>query len=77
MTRDYPEWVYSIQGVWFRKSDGRHILYDVKKGSYPCERPTNYDLHKCTHNDQIESAENFKYIPVCRVCGHDATKEAS
>jgi hypothetical protein len=46
------DWVYSIQGSWFRKDDGRYIGYrlidptkpDSTRRHVPSEHKTNWDL---------------------------------
>lgn len=46
------DWVYSVQGTWFRKSDGRYIAFPLIDKSrpglgrrhVPADRPTKWDL---------------------------------
>ena len=53
VVKDHPEWVWSIQGNWYRESDGRKIAYllidrkghlDGARHHVPAERPSNWDL---------------------------------
>lgn len=78
-TRDYPLWVWSIQGTWFRKSDGRKIQYDGKRGHYPIDRPTHWDLHVCRNSDPIPSPveRGVRIVKECIVCGFENPKEES
>lgn len=47
-----PDWVFSIQGSWFRKTDGRYIAFvlidksktDGGRRHVAAERPSKWDL---------------------------------
>lgn len=43
-TKSNPEWVWTLQGNWFRQSDGRAIRYDQVRGHEPVDHPSNRDL---------------------------------
>lgn len=46
------DWVWSVQGTWFRKSDGRYIAFQLINESrpdggrrhVPADRPSKWDL---------------------------------
>lgn len=52
VVRENPEWVWTIQGNWFRQSDGRKIGYvlidvdrpDGSRRHMPAAKPSNWDL---------------------------------
>lgn len=75
LTKDYPEWVWSIQGVWFRKSDGRKINYSKERGHYPMDKPTCWDLHPCTHNEMLPNPQDQRHVWKCAICGYVYGKE--
>jgi hypothetical protein len=41
-----PDWVYSLDGFWYRRSDGRHITTSLTAGviPLPCPNATFHDL---------------------------------
>lgn len=43
-TKVNPEWVWTLGGFWFRRSDGRKINYSASRGSYPQDTASNWDL---------------------------------
>jgi hypothetical protein len=77
---DYPEWVWSIQGAWFRKSDGRYINFSrLKNSHFANPKRTHWDLHACKNSDPlpIERPQDRKLVKECIVCGFDIPKEVS
>ena len=64
-TRKYKEWVWTIQGNWYRQSDGRYITYRKLQGDCmnaerkleemwihePADEPTGLDLIKEVSSD--------------------------
>lgn len=46
ITKDYPEWGWSIGGFWFRISDGRKITYTKDGGHHPISKPSAWDLRE-------------------------------
>jgi len=59
-TRKYKEWVWTIQGNWYRQSDGRYITYRKLQGDSkleemwihePVEQPSDLDLIEEVSND--------------------------
>lgn len=52
ITKVNPDWVWTIQGNWYRKSDGRRVGYvlsdptkpDGPRRHVPAAKPSNWDL---------------------------------
>lgn len=43
-TKDYPEYVYSLQGNWYERSTGRFLFYDYKKNTYYTHETTGLNI---------------------------------
>lgn len=43
-TREYPEWVWTTQGNWYRQNDGRYITVNKDGKTTPMKIPTYRDL---------------------------------
>lgn len=58
ITREYPDWVWTIQGNWYRQSDGRAISYGPMSGHVPWAMATSRDLieevelNQCDHGHE-------------------------
>lgn len=44
LTADNKKWVWTLQGNWYRQSDGRKITCYEQAGNVPMEKPTLFDL---------------------------------